>query len=147
MNIEILRCLNLMPRYCNLQNPAYMLKFWSNTYSQEHLGAPIYWSPAPIYWSPQMFLTVIYGDDALDRGALGGPNLGAWSLSRTPPHFSGSSRPANMRGPPNYCSILIFKATAIHLFLLIATPSPVLGSFYSHTSHLCPSVHQDFTLD
>ena len=52
-----------------------------------------------------------------------------------------------MRGPPNYCSILIFKATAIHLFLLIATPSPVLGSFYSHTSHLCPSVHQDFTLD
>ena len=26
--------------------------------SQEHLGAPIYWSPAPIYWSPQMFLTV-----------------------------------------------------------------------------------------
>ena len=49
--------------------------------------------------------------------------------------------------PPNYCSILIFKATAIHLFLLIATPSPVLGSFYSHTSHLCHSVHQDFTLD
>ena len=88
-----------------------------------------------------------YGDDALDRGALGGPNLGAWSLSRTPPHFSGSSRPANMRGPPNYCSILIFKATAIHLFLLIATPSPILGSFYSHTSHLCPSVHQDFTVE
>ena len=52
-----------------------------------------------------------------------------------------------MRGPPNYCSILIFKATAIHLFLLIATPSPVLGSFYSHTSHLCPSVHKDFTLE
>ena len=42
--------------------------------------------------------------------------------------------------PPNHCSILIFKATAIHLSLLIATPSPVLGSFYLHTSHLCPSV-------
>ena len=52
-----------------------------------------------------------------------------------------------MRDPSNYCSILIFKATAIHFFLLIATPSPVLGSFYSHTSHLCPSVHQDFTLE
>ena len=50
-----------------------------------------------------------------------------------------------LRDPP--CSILILKATAIHLFLLIATPSPILGSFYSHTSHLCPSVHQDFTLD
>ena len=49
--------------------------------------------------------------------------------------------------PPNYCSILIFKVTAIHLFLLIATPSPVLGSFYLHTSNLCPSVHQDFTLE
>ena len=52
-----------------------------------------------------------------------------------------SRAPDAQRGPPNYCSILIFKATAIHLFLLIATPSPVLGSFYSHTSHLCPSVH------
>jgi len=31
-----------------------------------------------------------------------------------------------MRDPPNDCSILIFKVTAIHLFLLIATPSPVL---------------------
>ena len=50
-----------------------------------------------------------------------------------------------LRDPP--CSILILKATAIHLFLLIATPSPVLGSFYSHTSNLCPSVHQDFTLE
>ena len=52
-----------------------------------------------------------------------------------------------MRDPPNDCSILILKATAIYLLLLIATQSPVLGSFYSHTSHLCPSVHQDFTLD
>merc|ERR1712223_492676 len=43
-----------------------------------------------------------------------------------------------LRDPP--CSILILKATAIHLFLLIATPSPVLGSFYSHTSHLCPNL-------
>ena len=35
-----------------------------------------------------------------------------------------------LRDPP--CSILILKATATHLFLLIATPSPVLGYFYSH---------------
>ena len=34
-----------------------------------------------------------YGDDALDHGALGGPKLGGWSLSLTPPHFLGSSRP------------------------------------------------------
>ena len=85
-----------------------------------------------------------YGDDALDHVALGGSNLGGcWSLSRTPPHLSGSSRPAgNERS-----SILILKATAIYLFFLIATQSPVLGSFYSHTSHLCSSVHQDFTLE
>ena len=43
-----------------------------------------------------------------------------------------------LRDPP--CSILILKATAIHLFLLIATPPPVLGSFYSHSSHLRLSV-------
>ena len=78
---------------------------------------------------------------------LVGPNLAAdHCLSLL--HISWA-HPAHlvMRGPPNYCSILILKATAIHLFLLIATPSPILGSFYSHTSHLCPSVHQDFTLD
>ena len=51
-----------------------------------------------------------------------------------------------MRDPPNDCSILILKATAMHLFLLIAAP-PVMCSFYSHTSHPCPSVHQDFTLE
>ena len=45
-----------------------------------------------------------------------------------------------MRDPPNDCSILILKATAIYL-LLIATQSPVLGSSYSHISHLCPSAH------
>ena len=38
-----------------------------------------------------------------------------------------------MRDPPYDCSILNLKVTAIHLFLLIATPSPILGSFYSPT--------------
>ena len=77
---------------------------------------------------------------------LVGPNLAAdHCLSLL--HISWA-HPAHlvMRGPPNYCSILILKATAIHLLLLIATSSPVLGSFYSHTSHLCLSVHQDFPL-
>ena len=45
-----------------------------------------------------------------------------------------------IRDPPNDCSILILKPTVTHLFLLIATPPPVLGSFYSHSSHLCLSV-------
>ena len=28
--------------------------------SQEHLGAPIYWSPAPIYWSPKILFSTFW---------------------------------------------------------------------------------------
>ena len=30
------------------------------TISQEHLGAPIYWSPAPIYWSPKILFSTFW---------------------------------------------------------------------------------------
>ena len=30
------------------------------TVSQEHLGAPIYWSPAPIYWSPKILFSTFW---------------------------------------------------------------------------------------
>ena len=29
--------------------------------SQEHLGAPIYWSRAPIYWSPKILFSIFWG--------------------------------------------------------------------------------------
>ena len=52
-----------------------------------------------------------------------------------------------MRDPPNDCSILILKPTVTHLFFLIATPPPVLGSFHPYSTHFRPSVHQHFSLE
>lgn len=55
-----------------------------------------------------------------------GPTLAAANHSLALLHiFRAPPAQLVLRDPP--CSILILKATAIHLFLLIATPSPVLG--------------------
>ena len=35
--------------------------FESDKVSQEHLGAPIYWSRAPIYWSPKILFSIFWG--------------------------------------------------------------------------------------
>ena len=37
-----------------------MFQIYHITYSQEHEGAPIYWSRAPIYWSPQILFSIFW---------------------------------------------------------------------------------------
>ena len=34
--------------------------FFDSFISQEHLRAPIYWSPAPIYWSPKILFSTFW---------------------------------------------------------------------------------------
>ena len=57
--------------------------------------------------------------------------------SPSPPHISGSSRPAGYE-ISSFCFVFVLVAT---------TPPPVLRSFHPHSTHFCPSVHQHFSLE
>ena len=53
---------------CDIFNPDNIIQYTNQTVvrlgqtsSQEHLGAPIYWSRAPIYWSPKILFSIFWG--------------------------------------------------------------------------------------
>ena len=75
----------------------------------------------------------------VEQGALDGDQPGARSrtLSPSPPHISGSSRPDGYE-ISSFCFVFVLVAT---------TPPPVLRSFHPHSTHFCPSVHQHFSLE